>query len=439
MEYNVNSLEVQQVLTEILNKPAGDFNLIIKNLFQDRSLEHRKEIIPAVQHVVGEVLDIKIDRNPNLLQRLRFTWIVLKRADKCIWNKSPVIAASGHRFDLNNIFADVIKSDELHECFLSKICSLLALEPKGDFLKYYAKFLRANKPRQLKLELLDSEGNRLTGNLRRMICWIIRKSKDRYIDIEDGSVQMKLTYFVDIIEKEELPKWCPPAQLNAITNLTEEIENMVNDWLNYSCLDGENAPDNPAEKKEIAEMFLRDNELKNKLKLIGSSSQLDPLEQKRFRELESEISKLAEENRRLEEENSSLKTAVAAQMNSGEVSLQKDDTDNAGIGELQDFLKIIDSKYSFDVLRSVQLGDEHSITIRNFIAHLFYSLRKKSFVSYPEKEQFDLDYDQSGLYQCINFAVPPGGQVRVKVEREGWAIRKGTRLFPVRKAVLRQA
>jgi hypothetical protein len=432
MEYNVNSLEVQQVLAEILNRPAGDFNLIIKNLFQKRSNEDLKEIIPAVQHVVGEVLDIKIERNPNLLQRLRFAWIVLKRADKCIWNKSKDIAASSHRFDLNNIFADVIKSDELHECFLSKICSLLALEPKGNFLKYYAKFLRANKPRQLKLELLDSGGKPRTENLRRMICWIIRKSKDRYIDIEDGSVQMKLTYFVDGIEREELPKWCAKAHLDVITNLTEEIENMVNGWLSYSCLDGENEPDSPAEKKEIAEMFLKDNELKTKLKLIGSSSPMDPLEQKRIKELESEISKL-------EEENGSLKSAVAAQMNPAEVSLRKDDTDNAGIGELQDFLKIIDSKYSFDVLRSIQLGDEHSITIKNFIAHLFYSLRKKSFISYPEKEQFDLDYDQSGLYQCINFEVPPGGQVRVKVEREGWAIRKGERLFPVRKAVLRQA
>jgi len=437
--YDANSLEVQQVLTEILDKPAVGYSLIIKNLFQDKDQKDRVEIFSTVQHVLGEVLGIKIDRSPNLSQRLHFAWIVLKRADKCIWNKSKDIAASGRRFDLNNIFAGIIQSDELHGFFLSKICSLLELGPSGDFLKYYAKFLRAAKPRQLKLTLLNSEGNPLNENLRRMICWIIRKSKDRYIDIEDGSVQMKLTYFVDSIEKEELPKWCPPVQLNAITNLTEEIENMVNDWLKYSCLDGESAPDNPAEKKEIAEMFLKDNELKNKLKLIGSPSQMDPLEQKRIRELESEISKLAEENRRLEEENGSLKMAVTAQTNPGEVSSRKDETDNAGVGELQDFLKIIDSKYSFDVLRSVQLGDEHSITMKNFIAHLFYSLRKKSFISYPEKEQFDLDYDQSGLYQCINFEVPPGGQVRVKVEREGWAIRKGTRLFPVRKAVLRQA
>ncbi len=440
MEYDVNSLEVQQVLAEILNKPADPINHIINNLFKDKNNVDRKEIFPVVQRVVGEVLEIKIESNPDLLQRLRFAWIVLKRADKCVWNKSKDISKSGHKFDLNNIFTGIIPANELHDCFLTRICSLLELGQKGDFLKYYANLLRAGKkPKQLKLEILDSDGKTRTENLKRIICWVIRKSKYKYIDVEDGSIQMKLTPFVDIIKNEEMPKWCPQTQLNAIETLTEEIENTVNNWLNYSCIDGENAPDSPADKKEIAEMFIKDNELKDKLKLIGSSTQADPQALKRIRELESEVSKLAEENRKLEEEKAIWKTVNAPLQSAEEPKIQKDENENVGMVELQDFLKIIDSKYSFDVLRSVQLGDEHAITIKNFIAHLFYSLRKKSFVSYPEQEQFDLDYDQSGLYQCINFEVPPGGKIRVKVEKQGWALKKGSRLFPVRKAVLKLA
>ena len=100
-------------------------------------------------------------------------------------------------------------------------------------------------------------------------------------------------------------------------------------------------------------------------------------------------------------------------------------------------MKIIDSKYSFDILRDVQLGDNHAITIKNFIAHFFYGLRKKGLSSYPSEDEFVLEYNQSGLYQCIGFEVPSGSKVQVKVEKKGWALRSGDRVFPIRKAILR--
>ena len=39
----------------------------------------------------------------------------------------------------------------------------------------------------------------------------------------------------------------------------------------------------------------------------------------------------------------------------------------------------------------------------------------------------------------IGFEVPPDGKATVKTEKSGWALSKGGRIFPIKKAVLRLA
>lgn len=106
------------------------------------------------------------------------------------------------------------------------------------------------------------------------------------------------------------------------------------------------------------------------------------------------------------------------------------------LGELADFLKLIDSKYSFDTLNSIQNGDETPLTFRSFIAHLFYCSRKKGFGQYPQEEFFNLTYDNSGLYQCQGFEIPPGGAVNVRVVKRGWALQSKGKLRPVKRAIV---
>lgn len=102
-----------------------------------------------------------------------------------------------------------------------------------------------------------------------------------------------------------------------------------------------------------------------------------------------------------------------------------------------EYLKIINSKYSFDVLRSIQLGDERSVTIKNFLGHFFYGLRKKGLVSYPTENEFELSYKKSGLYECLGFEVAPGKVEKVKIEKQGWAIKTGNTLYPIDKALVK--
>jgi hypothetical protein len=101
---------------------------------------------------------------------------------------------------------------------------------------------------------------------------------------------------------------------------------------------------------------------------------------------------------------------------------------------LRDFLKLIDSKYSFDTLNAIQSGEESPLTFRSFIGHLFYSLRKKGFGQYPQQDVFDLPYESSGLYECDGFVVPPGETLTVRVVKRGWALQTKGRILPAKRA-----
>ena len=108
--------------------------------------------------------------------------------------------------------------------------------------------------------------------------------------------------------------------------------------------------------------------------------------------------------------------------------------DIAGFAELREVLKTIDSKYAFDTLNAVQLGEETHLTLRSFAAHLLYALRKRGFSEYPKEEIFTLSYEASGLYECEGFEVPAGSSFPVKVTRKGWALKARGRWLPVRRA-----
>ena len=102
--------------------------------------------------------------------------------------------------------------------------------------------------------------------------------------------------------------------------------------------------------------------------------------------------------------------------------------------DLRDVLKLIDSKYSFDVLNSVQLGHETHLTLRSFVAHVFYSLRKLGFAEYPQLQDLELSYEESGLYDCEGFEIAPGTTARVTVSKKGWALMSKDRVTPIRRA-----
>jgi hypothetical protein len=133
-------------------------------------------------------------------------------------------------------------------------------------------------------------------------------------------------------------------------------------------------------------------------------------------------SRLADARRELEE-----RTQLASQ--TAQASME-----TAIVRAFRDFLAIIDSKYPLDTLWSLQQGKAEEISLVGLVGQFFLALRRAGLVRYPDHEEFELAYDQSGLYDCQGFDVPPGQSVRVRVDRRGWALRRDRSLLPVRRA-----
>ena len=442
MIFDPESVEIQEILSHILKKPSLTSQEIIQIVFPQKKVSEQIDILTGVREVIETQLKTKIEKSlPKPIHHLRFCWNVLRQADSALrFTKSedfPVIIKPD---DLKIIFNKVFPINEIHNCLMQQLCLILGLDPNGGFIKHYSKFLKSTKLSPLEIQIKDSEGRIIKNNLRRLIYWIIRKNRYKYIEPDKESGRIIHFPYLSNYVKEELSKWCKEDDLPKVDDLIEEIENQINLWLEYNCLDGDNLPPEISELKELAKSFIKENLLKGKI-FIPPASQ-DPQKNRRIFELESELSKYAEEIRRLENDVQKQKKRDDSSDKDKELEIKEKEEINSlsSYGyDLLEFLRIIDSKYSFDILRSVQLGDEKNITIKNFLAHLFYSLRKKGVVTYPSENEFELTYEQSGLYNCIGFEVPPDGKATVKTEKPGWALSKGGRIYPIKKAVLRLA
>lgn len=437
MSFGPESLEVQQVLAHVLRKPSLSSQDIVTNLFPGRQDNEIKNILIFVKNIIGKQLKAELSGLPDLTNRLRFCWISLRQLENTIRKtKGEDIPSTLTLSDLRNFLKGVFPLESVHDCLVQELCGLLHLEATGDFLKHYSSYLKAKRPKAINLSIIDIYEIVGTKNLRRVICWIVRKNKYRYVEInDDASIKIHFPYLINYV-RDELKKSFSSSDINKIQNLTEEIENEVNSWLAYSCLDGDCLPTEPSIRRDIVSWFIKANNLDNKIVVYSSPQQAE--KDKRILELESEISGYAEENRRLEKENRDLQDQLSASYKiQEEIVPEPKILTTLDFQDLLEFLKIIDSKYSFDILRSVQIGDEQSISIKTFLAHFFYSLRKKGLTTYPTDEQFDLHYDLSGLYQCNGFEIAPSTACTVKVEKYGWALKKDGRILPIKKAIVR--
>ena len=438
MQYSVESIEVQKVLTHILKRPADKSQSFVQSECPGLTSADYIEILSVVRKVLEANLGTSLETNlPKRISRLRFCWKVMRLADNAIRKQKVAYFPGIINFDfLFDYFCKIFPSLIYEKSFLEQLLINLGLEANGTFISIYSSFIKpSRKKKPLNINLVSSKGEIYSANLRRIILWIIRKNRDIYVEPDkEVGINIQFNYLTEHVERE-LFACCHQNQLKAVPNLVEEIENQINKWLEYNCLDGDSLSTDVEDRIDIVKVFISDNNLKNKIILIEDK---DPKESKRIFELESEISEYAENNEKLEKEIERLKKALkTASIKEPEEEKNEASVEKQMDRDLFDYLNLIDSKYSLDVLRSLQLGEGKSVTIKNFLAHFFYSLRKKGLVSYPSEEKFDLSYDQSSLYSCSDFEIAPDTSQVVGIEKKGWALKKNGRLHPIRKAVVK--
>jgi hypothetical protein len=439
MPFDFESLETQEVLARILSEPSISSQDIVNKLYPNKDNREKSDILTVVREFV-ENKKIKTDgKLPKLIHRLRFCWAVLRQADLILRKTKagdfPDIINSGY---LLNLFLDLFPSQTIHSCLLESLCLKLGIDKNGVFVSHYAAFLKQTKAKPLNISIKDSEGNLYVGNLQKLTYWILRKNRYQYVVLdEEGYIKINFPYLASYIG-EELPKYLKSTDYQQSEQIREEIESQIDTWLNYCCLQGENLLSPPKEKKELVSFFLKDNKLTNKI--FVTESTVDTKSKIHISELKLTISEYANENKKLESQIDLLKKQSVEMKVEVPKTLQHEDP--APIEPVSrdflNFLRIIDSKYSIDVLESVSLGDDKSITIKNFLGHFFYSSRKNGLTLYPSVEEFNLNYEQSGLYNCVGFEILPGESKLVAVEKNGWAIKREERLFPIKKAIVRE-
>lgn len=425
---------VQIVLAQILESPERQVMPFMRERFPGHDIDFYATVLKGTRNAIegltgGLQKTTDAEPSPTLLDRLSFCWRILRQADVAVrrTKKSDIPRFSGRQQAMAT-FRNIL-SVPVEEPLLTAILTKLRVGEDARFLHQYWVFRWAKAPCELPPPFDRVAKVKDVDLLRTLIWWCVRNRKEEYVEVRPNEpVRIEFAFVVDQV-LEDLKGWCGP-QIEAVPDIVGEIERGLNAWLRYSRLDltldetvSDASPD-----PEIAKAFVKHNELTTRLKIHRAG--LHREDDARVRQLEAQLRQYAEENRALEERLRALpgpnQPVPDRSPSADSVALQ--------LADLREVLKTVDTKYSFDILNSVQFGEDTHLTLRSFVSHFFYALRKKGFSEYPKEEQFVLTYEISGLYDCDGFEVPPAGSVPVKVTRKGWAFEAKGRWIPVRRA-----
>lgn len=441
MTVEVQPEDVQIVLAKLLDDPTPIPMELIRAALPEKESNYHGKVLLGIKKLIEEFLSSSLRKGPYqpiLLDRLIFVWTLLRQAENCIKTYKGELPRILQPENLRDIFSKLLPVAP-KDCFIQRICRSLGLEEDGRYLLVFRETIIPKKPDRLNLQFFNKTGEVNWDNVNRLILWLIRRRRDRYVDIDkEGMVLVHFPYLSSEIHRE-IQQWIG-TRISESHLLKEKIENQINRWLDYSCIQGE-AKNDDETTKEIIKNFSKINLLSTKL--VVQEFYRDPHDEEKIREFEKISNQYADENKALEEINKKLEE----ELRQLKQKISKENGENLpeesvqslleSPEEIRDLLKMIDSKYSFDVLQEIQLGGEQIITMKNFLGHLFYTLRKKGFSPYPNEEKFDLPYEQSGLYDCLEFEVSPSESKRVNVVKKGWALKQRDRILPVRKAQVR--
>lgn len=434
----------QSALAAMMREPDRELLQIVQETSPGRDLSFHSSALQLARRMIERRIRIDVlqkatadEPAPVLVDRLSFSWAVLRHADVLI--RSPKKAAMPTKTDRGfaSALLEPVLGQPLADVFLEQILQDLCLGKDAAHLYHYWFFRKATTPVALPAPFGDAGQRNDLEAVRTVIWWTLRKRTEQFVQTPPGEpIRIEFEYVVEQT-LAEIATWCG-ADIRSMPGLAGDVEAHLNRWLSFSRIESGSSDESAF---EIARAFVRFNDLNTKLVVKDRASSPEGSGNGQVAELaaalrdhQATIQQYAEENRKLEQRVAEL-LAVPA----GQPAPLPDEEPAAGdsVRELREVLKLIDSKYSFDVLNSVQLGHETHLTLRSFVAHIFYSLRKRGFAEYPQAQEFQLSYEESGLYDCDGFAIPPGASAPVRVSKKGWALVTKERVTPIRRAQLR--
>ena len=401
-----------------------------------RDSEFQIEAVQRARQIVEDFLGTELrtgaggDAAPTLVDRLSFNWKLMRQADVAVWKlKKSDVPVKTTLETARRVFAPLL-SGGVQKPLVDALVDLLRLDSDSRFLRHYWLFRRSKvlRPESLAPPLSNAIHSEGRTNLRRVIWWCLRARREKYVEVRPQEpARVEFSFLVERISYD-LQKLFGSSQL--LGDAASEIETELNGWLTYSGLqEPSNGVVSPGKEfsidPKIAQAYIKFNDLTTKLHISRSAGAALPSEREAL--LEAQLREYVEENRALEEK---LRT-LGQQRQPAEGGGGPDSEALLRLGEV---LRTIDTKYALDTLNDVQRGAETHLTLRSFVAHLFYSLRKQGLTEYPTMHEFDLTYEDSGLYDCDGFEVQPGTGVHVRVVRSGWALQTKGRMFPIRRA-----
>jgi hypothetical protein len=204
MEQERLSNLAQDALALVLREPGTALFQAVKQVLPAEGQQDLSAVISAAKSLMREVLptqfreDTGRDPSPILIDRLSFCWAILSNADAIIKRNSKRAATAIPTTEsLRAVFNGILPVPCLSVTFLRALCGLLELEENGGFLPRYVEFLKSREPKKLDLQFVSSTGEPSVPNVRRLIWWVIRRRREKYIEApKNESVRIQYGFVV---------------------------------------------------------------------------------------------------------------------------------------------------------------------------------------------------------------------------------------------------
>jgi hypothetical protein len=447
-------LLAQRVLAVLVRSPSRPLSHVADEILARASPDLREATLDAIYQAVrqwrvskGKKESDAVVQDPSLADRILIRKNLLRRAKFLIKRSGRKLNFPVPPDKLYTLFCELTQTTEgLCREFLAAICEALEVGLEGEFVSSYSRFLN-NTP-------LFQKPPRNAAWVRRVIRWIFSDLEVRFVRLGPPEVCREVA--TRRVREEFFRRWgLGDVDEPGLANLVDE---QLDRWLQENGLAGPAwpPPDLEEQKKIVGDFWERRraeeissagaaDEVRREPKLADEvrtlREQMADLPDLRLLlgQREAEVAALRNDRDGLQAEAAQRQEELARPQGEG-VRVKASSLSDwipAEFRELRALLTLVDEKYPLESLNELVvagLEPEPPVTLRQFVSHLLFALRKRGLAYYPDQDEFDLNYNDSALYDCVGFEVAPGSAVRVTVRSKGWALRNGRTLIPIRRA-----